>query len=67
MEPITLLQSFELERRLAAGGASPAPRAQHLAEARARRATMRRDRVRTWAAGLVPTRQPVATPEPCGC
>jgi hypothetical protein len=67
MEPITLLQSFEFERRLTAAGTPPAPRARHLAEARARRAARRAEQLRSWVSGLVPVRRPVASPEPCGC
>jgi hypothetical protein len=66
MEPITLLQAQEFERRLATHHRTPAQR--HLAALRQRRAEARRVQVLRRIRSLRPTRrQPAATLEPCGC
>jgi hypothetical protein len=66
MEPVTLLQSYEFERRLASGG-TPGPHAHHLAAFRRERQAARRERLAGWLRALASWRRPTAAPQPCGC
>jgi hypothetical protein len=63
MEPITLLQANEFERRL---HATPSPATRHLSELRRHRAEARRERLLTSARRLRLV-SPATVPQPCGC
>jgi hypothetical protein len=65
MEPITLLQIQDFERRLSGAPLPPARR--HLAELRQRRAEVRKRQLVTLARSFAPSRRPAPTLEPCGC
>jgi hypothetical protein len=66
MEPITLLQMQDFERRLA--GAPLPPQRRHAAELRQRRAEVRKRQLVSLARSLAPAgRRRATTLEPCGC
>jgi hypothetical protein len=67
VEPVTLLQRSEFERRLAAAAAGPSPRTRHLAELRLRLAAERRARRAARLRALVGVRRAAPAPATCGC